>query len=70
MTQSGAGAGWQPQVVEFVDTIVHNREEVTGLRAAARAAGVEVLGDRPEVPDLADQEGSGTGRGLRMVSNP
>jgi hypothetical protein len=44
--------------VELVAAVVHNREEVAGLRAAARAAGVEVLGDRPGVADLADQEGS------------
>jgi hypothetical protein len=56
--------------VELVAAVVHNREEVTGLRAAARAAGVEVLGERREVPDLADEEGSGTGRGWRMVPNP
>jgi hypothetical protein len=56
--------------VELVAAVVHNREEVTGLRAAARASGVEVLGDRPGVADLADEEGSGTDRGWRMVPNP
>jgi hypothetical protein len=56
--------------VEFVDTVVHNREEVTGVRAAARAAGVEVLGDRPGAAELAVEEGSGTGREWRMVPNP
>jgi hypothetical protein len=44
--------------VEFVDTIVHTRDEVIGVRAAARASGVEVLGDRRGVADLADVEGS------------
>jgi hypothetical protein len=45
------------QVVEFVDMIVHSREEVATFRQAARAAVVEVLGDRPGVADLADEEG-------------
>jgi hypothetical protein len=44
--------------VQLLATVVHTRDEVTGLRAAARAAGVEVLGDRQRVADLVGEEGS------------
>jgi hypothetical protein len=64
------GCGWTPAVVELVAAVVHTRDEVTGVRAAARAAGVEVLGDRTGVADLADEEGPGAGRVWRMVPKP